>query len=315
MRLSRPRRGVASRIDLRLNWNSDWALCLTITILIRFTAVCCSSSGDGQLDRYAEYLKSTYQEHRRLMVFLTPDATPPDHEGYIAYDYADVVSTLESLTSSPHELAPSETRLVIQHYVDMVRRHIVQDEKLRALAVTLYERHKEAFEFIFECRPEPNTLLTVGRNCVLGVGGLLIDSDVTNCVRFAPQKWDDKLKNIKGDSTKWSKTGRGLLFEIKTYTNIPGRVNVSLLLGPGDTDIRKRVYEAARSKPDLFKGLVKPMGVQWATIFSRNLLTSDQAKGQTFEAQEFNVRAAWSDFQGSQLGSPISTILEIDGQL
>jgi len=57
------------------------------------------------------------------------------------------------------------------------------------------------------------------------------------------------------------------------------------------------------------------MGVQWATIFSRNLLTSDQAKGQTFEAQEFNVRAAWSDFQGSQLGSLISTILEIDGQL
>jgi hypothetical protein len=155
------------------------------------------------------------------MVFLTPDATPPDHEGYIAYDYADVVSTLESLSSSPHELASSETRLAIQHYVDMVRRHIVQDEKLRALAVTLYERHKEAFEFIFECRPEPNTLLTVGRNCVLGVGGLLIDSDVTNCVRFAPQKWDDKLKNIKGDSTKWSKTGRGLLFEIKTYTNIP----------------------------------------------------------------------------------------------
>jgi hypothetical protein len=81
-----------------------------------------SKAGDGQLDRYAEYLKSSYPEHKRLMVFLTPDATPPDHEGYIAYDYADVVSTLESLTSSPHELVPSETRLVIQHFVDMVRK-------------------------------------------------------------------------------------------------------------------------------------------------------------------------------------------------
>jgi hypothetical protein len=44
-------------------------------------------------------------------------------------------------------------------------------------------------------------------------------------------------------------------------------------------------------------------------------LTANQAKGQTFDAQEFNVRAAWSDFQGSQLGSLIDGILEIDEQL
>ena len=109
--------------------------------------------------------------------------------------------------------------------------------------------------------------------------------------------------------------GRGLLFEIKTYPRTPGRVNVSLLLGPGDTDIRKRVYDAARSKPDLFRGVMKTMGVQWATIFSRDLLTEDQAKGQTFDAQELNVRIAWSDFQGSQLGSLIDTILKIDEHL
>ncbi len=90
---------------------------------------------------------------------------------------------------------------------------------------------------------------------------------------------------------------------------------MSLIVGPGDSDIRTKVYEAAHSKPRLFKGLVKPMGVQWATVFSRDLLTSNQAKGQTVEAQEFNVRIAWSDFQGGQLGSLIDAILEIDEQL
>ena len=57
------------------------------------------------------------------------------------------------------------------------------------------------------------------------------------------------------------------------------------------------------------------MGVQWATVFSRDLLTTNQAKGQTFEAQESNVRMAWSDFQGGHLGSLINAILEIDKQL
>ena len=156
-----------------------------------------SKAGDGQLKRYSEYLHASYPEHRRLMVFLTPDSTPPGHAGYIAYDYADIVSTLEDLTSNPHQAVPVETKLVVQHYVDMVRRHIVQDEKLRALAVTLYERHKEAFEFIFECRPEPDNLLAVARSCIINVQGLTIDSNVRNCLRFVPQKWDEQLNVIK----------------------------------------------------------------------------------------------------------------------
>jgi hypothetical protein len=158
-----------------------------------------SKAGDGQLERYDELLKASYPDHRRLMVFLTPDSTLPDHEGYVAYDYADVASTLEGLTLDPLESVPAETKLIVHHYVDMVRRHIVQDERLRALAVTLYERHKEAFEFIFECRPEPNSLLTVARTCVQGVQGLIVDSSGSNLLRFVPEGWNERLKVIKGE--------------------------------------------------------------------------------------------------------------------
>jgi hypothetical protein len=274
-----------------------------------------SKAAGGQLKRYSEYLQQSYSGYRLLMVFLTPDSVLPDHDGYVAYDYADVVSTLEGLISSEHLPVPAEMQLIVRHYIDMARRHIVQDEKLRALALTLYERHKEAFEFIFECRPEPNSLLTVARRCLLGVEGLSVDSSGSNYLRFAPEKWNERLKVIKGDPAEWSKTGRGLLFEVKTYPNTRGRVNLSLVLDPGDAETRKKVYDAARARPDLFKGLVKPMGVKWVTIFSRDFLTANQAEGQTFEAQEFNVRAAWSDFQGGQLGPLIDAILEIDDQL
>ena len=86
----------------------------------------------------------------------------------------------------------------------------MQDEKLRAIAVTLYERHKEAFEFIFECRPEPNSLLSVVRSCVQGVQGLILDSSGNNVFRFVPVVWDENLRVIKGDSAEWSRTGRGV---------------------------------------------------------------------------------------------------------
>ncbi len=71
----------------------------------------------------------------------------------------------------------------------------------------------------------------------------------------------------------------------------------------------------ATANPQLFKGLVKPMGAQWSSIFSRDFLTATQAKGLSFEAQEDNVRLAWSDFQGEQLGALIKGVLDIDQQL
>jgi hypothetical protein len=130
-----------------------------------------------------------------------------------------------------------------------------------------------------------------------------------------PQVWDENLKTIKGDRTKWSKTGRGILFEVKTYPNDPGRVNIAIVLGPGDHNMRSKVYNAAAAQPKLFHGLARPMGVQWATIFSRNLQTSAQAKNLTFEAQSANLELAWSDFQAQNLTPLINAVLAIDKEL
>ncbi len=274
-----------------------------------------SKAGDGQLARYDKLLKDLYPTSRRLMVFLTPDATAPDHEGYVAYDYSDLISTLESLITKPVEPVPAETELIIRHYIDLVRRHVVPDEKLRSLAVTLYERHKEAFDFIYECRPEPNSLLSVAGACLEHVPDLVIDSRGSTLIRFVPAIWDSELKVIRGDAAKWSRTGRGLLFEIKTFSNNPGRVNVSLTLGPGDAEMRSRVFQMATSNSAPFTGFSRTMGEQYATIFSRDLLTANQAKGTQFDAQENNVRLAWSDLQGSQLVPLTQAILDIDRTL
>ncbi len=287
----------------------------TLKLIVAIENKVGARAGAGQLERYSDHLRSAFPDHRRLLVFLTPDGSQPDHEDFVAYDYADLAATLEALAANELEPVPNETRLIIRHYVDAVRRHIVQDDRLRELAVTLYERHKEAFDFILECRPEPRSLLTVVQECVQGIQGLIEDSGGGNLFRFAPEAWDERLTNIRGDPKQWSKTGRGILFEAKTYAQAPGRVNISLILGPGDPAMRSRVYDAAVAQPLLFTGLVKPMGGKWATIFSRDLLTPAQAKNLTFEAQANNVSLGWSDFQGRTLQPLIDAVIAIDEQL
>ena len=273
-----------------------------------------AKAADGQLQRYLDYLHREYPDQRRMLVFLTPEGRDPEEGEYFAFDYAELVQCLEDLLEEGEGI-PLETGILIRHYVEMVRRHIVQDEKLRSLAQTLYERHREAFDFIYDCRPEPTSLLTGLREIVLTVDGLIEDSASTNSFRFVPSTWNSHLALIKGDPSKWTRTGRGLLFECKTYSAVPGRVNVALILGPGDPQMRSRVYEKAMARPDVFSGIVKPMGHTWTTIFSRDLLTNAQAKELSFEARANNVALAWSDFQGNQLPLLIQTIVEIDAML
>ena len=129
-------------------------------------------------------------------------------------------------------------------------------------------------------------------------------------MRFVPILWDQLSYCI--DEKDWSKTGRGLLFEVKTYLAKPGRVNVSLIIGPGDQAFRKALYEAASARSDMFVGLVKPMGVKWATIFSRDLLTAEQAATMSAEGQANNLRQSWSHFQDDALRKLTDVVLEMD---
>ena len=225
-----------------------------------------AKAGLGQLERYSRYLRSAFPNRRRLLVFLTPDGTPSHHDHYVSYNYADLVDVLGALIADRREPIPDETLLIIRHYVDMVRRHIVRDDQLREIALALYERHKEAFEFIFECRPELSSLLTVVRQNVAGVQGLVIESNGSNLFRFLPENWDKLLTIIKGDPGKWSKTGRGILFEAKIYPNAPGRVNIALILGPGDPAMRSQVYKAAVAQPKVFTGLVTNTPTLYVTV-------------------------------------------------
>ncbi|MDQ0839185.1 PDDEXK-like family protein [Sphingomonas faeni] len=271
-----------------------------------------AKAGDGQLRRYRELVDVQYASRRKLFVFLTPDGHAPDDEAYHALSYIQLADTLQTLASS--EAGPDATQLIIQHYVDMLRRNIVEDEKLRGLAAKLYERHTEALDFIFASRPRTAGLVDVVGQEVRACGGLSMDSEGGSLMRFSVDRWD-ACDIFRIDPKEWSKTGRGLLFEVKSYAAKPGRLNISLIIGPGDQAYRKALHEAARARPGQFTGLTKSIGAKWVTIFSRDLLTAERAASMSAEAQTGNLRLAWSDFQATTLIGLIEAVLEMDAAI
>jgi hypothetical protein len=272
-------------------------------------------AGEGQLARYKSVLKNRYADQRHLLVFLTPDGTAPDEEEYIPFDYSELADVLDQIIERQGDLAPPEIQLALRHYVEMLRRHIVPDEALRDIARQLYERHKEAFEFIYECRPTPESLLNVARELLSTTPGLVEDRNGSSILRFLPLSWVSVAGLNAAPTTMWTKTGRNALFEIKTFSteayNYSDRVALGLVIGPADQSVREKLYIGAKDRPKVFRGLVKPMGKQWATIYSRDLLSGTEARNMETDQKIEAVRTAWQRFITSELPDLDAAMLEI----
>ncbi|MEX1153809.1 PD-(D/E)XK nuclease family protein [Parvibaculum sp.] len=270
-----------------------------------------AKASEGQLTRYKKVIQDRFADRRQLLVFLTPDGTAPDESGYVSFSYAEVAKALEGLVDDTH--TSPETSIIIRHYLEMLRRHIVPDEQLHELVRQLYERHKEAFDFIFENRPEPESLLEIARSLLNDEALFCHDRHGANILRFVPLPWLGVAKLNACDLGTWTKTGRNLLFEIKSWNADPykDRIIVSLVSGPADSEIRNHLYQAAMAKPSLFKGLVKPMGKQNATIYLRELLSPTAARDMDLQEKAETIESNWLEFVDGDFPALTKEILNI----
>ena len=272
-----------------------------------------SKASLGQLERYKEYIESRFYGWRHILVFLTPNGDAANCDDYIPLSYRDIAKVIEDVKRR-NQLGPDQT-LILSHYVEMLRRHIVPNEELRSLATRLYERHREAFDFVFEVRPQPQTLLEILKQKIVATEGLIEDRSIQSIVRFLPSCWDETLKDIRcRDEAPWTATKRGLLFEVKMNGD-SGRVTVALLIGPIDVERRTAIYKMASDMKSVFRGISKPMGEKYSTIFSRELLSSALAEKLYFDQQCANAGLAWSEFAATELPQLIKSVEEIVAKL
>jgi hypothetical protein len=253
--------------------------------------------GDGQLQRYKEIVRARYPDFRHLFILLTPDGVEPDDEHYVALSYSEIADLID-LAIDRDKLISSDISLILKHYVQMLRRHIVEDEQLADLARQLYERHKEAFDFIIERRPQPDNLLEGIRERLEISTDLAIDRHAPMILRFAPKEWAPIPEFNSCPESRWTHTKRNLIFEVKANRDTD-RIIVALISGPTEAELRRKLYEFAVAQPKLFTGLVKPMGAKTATIFSKELLSAKAAEAMDGEEKRDVLRKAWDEFLAS----------------
>ena len=133
-------------IDVLITSNSEkFVLCIENKID--------SKEHDDQLNRYRQDIEDVYSDYKKMYIYLSPKGTESsDPDNWCSMSYADVLSIVESAKNKV-KLLP-DAQLLIDNYIEIIRRSIVGDERLAQICAEIYAKHQKALDLIYENRPD-----------------------------------------------------------------------------------------------------------------------------------------------------------------
>lgn len=112
-----------------------------------------STEHDNQLNRYRRIIEDTYPNYSKLFIYLSPNCDEAsDSDTWCSMGYQEVLNIIESAHQKVKLLPDAE--LLINNYVNTIRRDIVGDERLAQICADIYAKHQKALDLIYENRPD-----------------------------------------------------------------------------------------------------------------------------------------------------------------
>jgi hypothetical protein len=118
----------------------------------------------------------------------------------------------------------------------------------------------------------------------------ILDSAGKTVIRFSTPTFD---KLIPAVSEGWSKNGRILMYEFYNYDN---RLAINLILGPGDPELRNKIFSFTSQKPELFKLSKGKINEKWKSLYQFSFLKKKDFEEVDFETLKEKISSAWNKF-------------------
>lgn len=216
-----------------------------------------SGEHNEQLARYRGIIDSAFRDYTKAFVYLTPAGDPPSDEAYLPLDYSTVADLVSRTVDRKRLQLSDEVRTFLEQYAELVRRHIVEDSEIQELCRRLYEKHRIAFDLVYEHRPDRALEVSQAlRDALAAQPGLVPEHTSKAYVRFSTPILDRFPRIAEG----WTKSGRLVLFEFENYNE---KVVLRLVLGPGPEAARSLFREHVSEQDDVFNRAKKKSGVKW----------------------------------------------------
>ncbi len=260
-----------------------------------------------QLQRYRQLVEDQYPDYRRLLILLTVEDDTPSDEAYVTLTYSEVASLISDTVDRIGDQLGPEVRSFMLHYVEMLRRHIVEDSEIQELSRRIYKTHRRALDIIFEYRPDRTFEVSEFlREFVGAQESLVVDQCSKAYVRF----WLRALDDLPKDGTGWTRSGRLLLFEIDLSAS---DVRIKAILGPGPQDLRDRVYEWIKAHGTPFNRAATKLYPQWWSFHSDSWLNKARFEALDSEDLKRQIGDRFRLFLDSELPAMQRSLQELPG--
>jgi hypothetical protein len=246
-----------------------------------------ASESEGQLQKYRERVRNDFPKSNNwnhILIFLTINGEPASDENYVTLSYASLIELLDSTQKNRSDSLSQEISLAIRHYIQMMRRHHMEDSELIGLARRIYLKHRRALDFIFDHRPDAwsevreKLLAHLRKDERLVVD---VSTDKRVLIRFRPLAWS-AWDHLLSQGTGWTAQGSNqiLLCEIKPDTKRE-KARIQLVLGPGPKEVRDPIFSAAQSQ-GIYKQAYYPLWISlliksWRPLQNESGTTPDQS--------------------------------------
>lgn len=249
-----------------------------------------ASESQNQLANYKEIVENKWnkKDWEHIFVFLTKKGDESTNEVWNDIKLSDFAKELDNILLK--KIGTPDARSLLDAYLKMLRRHHLENEKIAELASKLWEKHKEALEYLYKKRPSDNRteLLAAISASVLGLfkeqprdaKSLTIvadESSSANKARFAVREWDKIPHFLEGSG--WGKSKRLILIEVEWNK---GGVYFKIVLGTAKASIRKEFYDKL-ADAKVLKKQKEAITNGYTTLFSEKLLDFNESENFEFD--------------------------------
>lgn len=264
-----------------------------------------------QLPRYYTRTEQEFQASKRFYLYLSPRRATPSHPAFKPVTYQAIMAAAEDVLAQG---APSrDTDVALNHYLMLIRRNLMKDEKTRNLIRSIRRAHPAAIALLVQEQADRrNEAVELVSELIKAAEELDLDEVTPETrrpiwdamVKFAPRAWD---KWNRGRQVDWTDSKRLVLFEF--YIGPNEGVYPWLLVGRGTDPLRPKIIEAATKKgPPLRVGRADP---EWQGIFDAGpWISPDEFSNHDWDQVDQRIRSEFQKFRTITLPDVIRAVDE-----
>lgn len=231
---------------------------------------------DDQLNRYREIVEKKYPDYRKMYIYLSPEGLEAsDSNNWHNMSYEDVLGIIEKARKNV-KLLP-EVALLIDNYIETIRRNIVSDKELEIICAKIYAKHKKALDLIYENIPDKaselaDIFLSWARDKTQeGEIEVVEEKCIKSYTRFKTSTMSEIMPDSVEADSGWD-TKNHYFYEIR---NIEGKKYFMqfMLSSKNMTDEQKNICDKISAK---YEPKVKKDNWQWRTCYSTDFVTVDE---------------------------------------